>query len=447
MSDFLEKLFHTTKAKDFVTLFKEAEEKYENPQEFLSEAAAYLPVRLYEHYYENTVPHSFFGLASASLVQPLFPEEARWQPFVQQSWFVTRERKRTALNIDAIEVKREGSLEERWQQFEQAADNANFEDAFAWAKGFLKEEADRRFFRQKSLAYAMEDTFHGGHKFLYLFQVWRMAEALNWNHVENIICPALHFLVLGPKDRSLSKIVQEYWRQNPLTSFLENKGGISNQSYDKAETAVLFGDQPGDSLHMLRTLSDSGVSLEATQEALLASAAQALSNSDAGKWIWPMRAFHFGCFIRHLSDTEPQQKTYALMMAAALLGQASARSRGDLEQNRQLDEVARQLCPIDPFNVLRSVISHTDPYASATAVYAILGMDEDKKKELLQTLLSLAVKNDGAMCYGHDILYVYEVSDCYKRLNLEQKDKLPVSAGFFLGRVRKKYELFGAYGF
>ncbi len=35
MSDFLEQLFRTTKIKEFVPLFKEAEEKYGSQEEFL----------------------------------------------------------------------------------------------------------------------------------------------------------------------------------------------------------------------------------------------------------------------------------------------------------------------------------------------------------------------------------------------------------------------------
>jgi len=157
-----------------------------------------------------------------------------------------------------------------------------------------------------------------------------------------------------------------------------------------------------------------------------------------------MRAFHFAYCIRRWTDQTPEGKTFALMMAAVLLNQASSKSR-ETDQNRSLDEVARQLCPLEPFSVLRSVISHTDPYASATAIYAILGMDDSKKEELFKTLSSQAVKNDGDMCYGHDILFIHEVVACYKDLQLEQKDRLPVAAGFFLGRVAKSYELFGTY--
>lgn len=445
MSDFLERLFCETKIKDFVTLFKEAEEKYGSQEEFLKEVVAYLPERLYEQHYEGTVPHSFFGLMSASLLtQSLFPEEDRWRPLAQQCWFATKETKRTPLNLDDIKAKSEGSVEERWQHFQEAADGESFQEAMAWAKSFFDKEEDRLFFREHSLAYAINDTFQGGQKFLYLFQAWRLAEALNWTHLEKIICPALHFLVVGPREHSLSIFVLKHWHQDSLASFLKNKGGISTQRYQEVEKTLLFGESVEEPLEMLQTLAESGVSLEAVQEALLLAASQALSNSKVGEWIWPMRAFHFIFCIQQWSDQKPEQKSYSLLLAAALLHQASRRSR-ELEHNRQLDEVARQLCPTEPLNVLKSVISHTDPYASATAIYALLGMDDSKKEELFQILGSQAVKNDGNMCYGHDILFIHEVVDCYKRLQLEAKDKLLVSAGFFLGRVAKKYELFGTY--
>ena len=73
-------------------------------------------------------------------------------------------------------------------------------------------------------------------------------------------------------------------------------------------------------------------------------------------------------------------------------------------------------------------------------------MEEDKTEKLFQTLLSQAIKNDGQICYGNDILYISEALDCYRRFNLQQKDILPVSAGYFLGRIKKGYELSGAYG-
>jgi hypothetical protein len=444
MSDFLNQLFHTTKIKEFVPLFKEAIEKYESPEAFLGEVAAYLPIRLYERYYDDSVPNSFFGLISASqLIQSTGPENGRWKPLAQQSWFATKERKRPALDPGSAPAKQEGDLEARWKHFQEASDAGNFPEALSWTKGFLSNDEERTFFQKKSLEYALDDNFQGGHKFLYLSQTWRLAEALQWNHTEEILCPALHFLVVAPQDRALSRRVREFSSQS-LSSLLSNEGSLSSAHYFEAEKTLLFSDELQDALSTLVTLSNQGAGLDAVYEVVLTATGQALSNSRAGDWIWPMRAFHLSYSLQQWSGLDAKKKIYAVAMAAALLHQASQRSR-ELDHNRQVDELAKELCPVDPLRVLRTVVSHSDPYASAAAVIAALGMDEAKKEELFQALSSLAVKNDGNNCYGHDILFVHEVKDCYQRFQLKEKGKLPVAAGFFLGRATKSYELFGTY--
>ena len=447
MSDLLETLFGTTNAKEFVKLFKEVEETYAGPQQFLNEALDYLPVRLYEHYYESSVPHGLLGLASAQQVQNLLAETERWRPFAQQSWFITKEKKRTPLDLNSIGEKSDGSLQERWGKFEQSLHNSFFEEAFGLAKGFINEEKAREFFRQRSLELALQDTFLGGLKFIYLFQMWRLAETLEWHNLEKILCPVLHFIVRAPVDNSLSQKVREHWSKDTLSAMSGNTGKLSSKSYKRLEDALLFGSEPHESLDILKRLTAEGIGLKTVQEALVLSASQALSNCESGAWIWPMRAFHFAYLTSHWAQDESKEQTYTLMLAAALINQAAKRSR-ETEQNRQLDDVAQRFCPVDPFKVLRSVISHTDPHASATAVYAILGMEEEEKDtELFQILLNQAVKNDGEICSGNDLLFLSETIDSYKESTLTERVKLPISASFFLGRVRKQYEFFGAYGF
>lgn len=441
MSDFLEKLFHATPVKEFAALAKQAPEKYESPEKFLAEVAEYLPTRLYERYYGETAPHSLFGLTAALEAQLLLPPGERWKPFLQQSWFVSRETKRTPWDLDAVPARNEGSPEARWHRFESHAEAGNFSETFSWAKGFLQSDPERKFFRERSLSLAMDDTAYGGYKFLYLTQLWQLAELLNWNHAERILFPALHLIVTGPKDHSLSNLAKDAWRTNPLPSLLQNSGPVPERAYEEFERTTLFGSLER-TFEALRTLAQAGASLEAVRDALLLASARAVSNARPGRWIWPMRAFHFGFLSRRwIERVEPHRKTYPLLLAAALVQQASAHSR-ESDTNRQLDEVARRLCPTDTFNVLRSVVSHSDPFAAATAVYAILGMADEKKEELFQALMRLAVKNDGHICYGHDLLFTSEAVDCYRRSLLPGKDHYMVSVGFFLGRVHKKYELF-----
>ena len=444
MSDFLDKLFHTTAIKEFVPLFKEVVENYENPETFLGEVASYLPIRLYEHYYDDSLPHSFFGLISASLLYNSVDTNGdKWKPFAQQSWFATKEKKRRPLDLKSAPTKQDGDLNARWSCFQEAADSGNFEETLPWTKGFLSSETDRRFFRKKSLEYALDDTFQGSHKFLYLSQSWRLAESLRWTHVEEIICPALHFLVVAPKDYSLSEKIADFSR-GALSSLLTNQGQISSTDYARTEEALLFGDKTQDALNALTTLVTMGASLDSIYEVLVVSAAQALSNARTGDWIFPMRSFHLNYMLHQWLEPDEEKKIYALAMGASVLHQASRRSQ-ELDCNRQVDDLAQELCPVKPLEVLRAVVSRTDPYAAATAVITVLGMSDAKKDELFKTLASLAVKNDGNHYYGHDILFIHEMKDCYQRFQLKEKEKLPVAAGFFLGRTTKTYELFGTY--
>ncbi|MEE8348532.1 MAG: hypothetical protein V3R94_03110 [Acidobacteriota bacterium] len=444
MSDFLDKLFHTTKIKEFVPLFREAEEKYENPEAFLGEVAAYLPARLYERYYDDSVPHSFFGLISASLLSlSTGADEGHWKPLAQQSWFVTKENKRHPLDSEAIPANQEGDLDSRWKHFKEAADTGNFEEALPWAKGFLSNEQDRSFFQNKSLQYALEDGCQGSHKFLYLYQSWQLAQSLKWTNLDSILCPALHFLIVAPKDPSLSEKVKHF-PKGSWSSLLSNSGKVTRAQYLEVEKVILFGDDLDDALSAVGQLANAGASLDAVYEVLLIAAAQALSNSRVGDWIWPMRAFHLCYSLHQWSRPDAEDSISAIAMAVAVLQQASQRSR-ELDHNREVGELASELSPVNPVGMLRTVVSHTDPYASATAVLAALGTDESKKEDLFQALSSLAVKNDGKNCYGHDILFVHEVKDCYQRFQLQEKDTLLVAAGFFLGRTTKSYELFGVY--
>ena len=439
MSESLEKLFHAESLKEFAPLFQEAVKQYKDPKAFVTAAADYLPLRLYEHYYQDSAPHSFFGLIAALWAsQSLFSKETHWRPVAQQSWFATREKKRNPLPLEKVEGRTEGDEETRWASFRTSADAGDFQQAAAWAKGFLAKESSRSFFRLRTLSHAMEDSFLGGHKAVYLHQAWKLAEALDWNGAEKVLAPALHLLVLGQRDTALHEQIRG---DLSAFSFGQGNGGISDGAYEELEQALLFSDDAQSAVKALQSLSSSGSSLETAQQSLLIAAAQALCNSRPAQWIWPMRAFHF-IQLAAPGRLDSSQQIPALVMGAAHLQRASARTR-ELEGNRSMDGLTHKMVPVEPLALLKSVVSHTDPYASAIAVRAALSMGESGQAALLETLSGLAVKNDGEVCRGHDLLFIYELADAFKRSQHPQKDKLPVAAGFFLGRVPKVYELFG----
>lgn len=447
MSDIVKQLLESPSPKEFSTSMKQVQEQFTSQTDFLEKVAEYLPLRLYESYYGDSVPQGFFGIMAAADAHDFFTDDTSWRPYIQQTWSAAKERKRTPWNLSNIESTNGESLEKRWQCFTETANSANISGALTSAVSFLDAQADRDYFRSEVLSYAMSDMAHGGFKFLYLFKAWKFAELLGWKHAEKILFPALHFLVVGPRDTSLSTNVQEYWWENPLSSTLKNSAPVPNKIRSRAEEALLFGDSTKDALEAVSLLSQSGAGAEFVQDALLLTGAQAITNARLGHWRDPIRAFHFVYLSQFWAKlVEPHRQTYALLLGAALIHRASKNSSQGLESQR-LDQVAREFLPTEPTKVLRSVVSHSDPYASATAAYAVLEQERDNNCDLATTLMDLAVKNDGDVCGGDDILLIHELTDCYKRSSCSERDRYLVSAAFFLGRIPKSYELFGTYGF
>ncbi len=447
MTEIMERLLEASSPKEFSGRMKEAQNHFSAPADFVEAVAGYLPTRLYENYYGDSVPRGFFGIMAATEAQTILPAETGWRPYVQQTWSAARERKRTPWNLDKIDARNQESLEKRWHHFTQAAASADVPASLAWAKGFLASPSDRDYFRAQGLSYALADTVHGGFKFLYLIQAWKLAQSLQWKNLEAILFPALHYLVAGPREKQLSARVREYWQANPLTAALKNSGTVSEELCSRFEQTCLFGESTEDALDAVGRLSQSGASVEAIRDVLLLTAAQAVANSRTGHWPGPARALNFVYLLRDWANlVEPHRRTFALLLGTALIHRASTKS-SEGGQNRVLDQLPGHLLPTDATKVLRSVVSHSDPYASATAAKVILDRNSEDGAGLATTLMDLAVKNDGHVCGGDDILLVKVAADCHQASSAADRSRFLVATAFFLGRIPKSYELFGAYGF
>ena len=447
MTEIMERLLEASSPKEFSGRMKEAQNHFSAPADFVEAVAGYLPTRLYENYYGDSVPRGFFGIMAATEAQTILPAETGWRPYVQQTWSAARERKRTPWNLDKIDARNQESLEKRWHHFTQAAASADVPASLAWAKGFLASPSDRDYFRAQGLSYALADTAHGGFKFLYLIQAWKLAQSLQWKNLEAILFPALHFLVAGPREKHLSARVREYWQANPLTAALKNSGTVSEEFRARFEQTCLFGESIEEALDAVGRLGQSGASVEAIRDVLLLTAAQAVANSRTGHWPGPARALNFVYLLRDWANlVEPHRRTFALLLGTALIHRASTKS-SEGGQNRVLDQLPGHLLPTDATKVLRSVVSHSDPYASATAAKVILDRESENGAGLAATLMDLAVKNDGHVCGGDDILLVKVAADCHQASSAADRNRYLVATAFFLGRIPKSYELFGAYGF
>ena len=431
MDQQFETLLCASDAKQFMAAFRPLQQSYPNIDALLADLVSRLAPALCEPLYDQD-PHGFYGITCAALVENLLPESKRWRPYAQQLWALRKQRRRMPIATEPPAVSADTPLEARWEKFREVY-RSDFPAALAVSRTLLCNPADRDFFRARTLTLALQDLALGGHKFNYLAQSWLVAERLGLKHAPDALVGPLHLLATT--------------NQEPTSAEPVSQTGKSTQPAIQPQDAVdrvIYG-TAGEALDAITALHATAGE-QAVFDQLLLAAARTLAGAARNRWLPAVRAFHTVSLCQErLTWFAPEDRASVARLAAQVVNRAARECRADAKAPA-LDETIQVLCPTDPLDVLKSVISHSDPYASATAVYAILGMGEGARQELLQTLLAQALKNDGDVCWGHDILFVSECWRTYSRLESAQRDFFPVSAGFLLGQVLKKYTLAAEYG-
>ncbi len=438
MDQQFEPLLFASDPKQFTAAFRNLQQLYPNTDGLLADLVSRLAPSLHEPLYDQD-PHGFYGITCAALTENLLPEPKRWRPYAQQLWALRKQRRRTPITPETPGLASEAAPEERWARFKEVF-RSDFQTAYALSRTFLCGTADRDFFRARTLMLALRDAALGGHKFNYLAQSWLVAERLGLKYAADALVGPLHLLATAAEEPVAVNDHLERGARGP---------GKSSQSAPQPQAVteeVIYGTER-DALDALTRLQHTqGARLEMTFDHLLLAAAQTLACAARNRWLPAVRAFHTAFLCQEcLTWFEPEDRAAAVLLAGLVINRAARECRADAKAPA-LDETIKIVCPTAPFDVLRSVISHSDPYASATAVYAILGMGEEPRHELLQALLGQALKNDGDMCWGHDILFVAEAWRTYTRSDSARRDFFPASAGFLLGQVLKKYALAAEYG-
>ncbi|RPJ60036.1 MAG: hypothetical protein EHM23_11845 [Acidobacteria bacterium] len=438
MDQHFEPLLSASDPKQFMSAFRLIQQAYPSTDALLADLVSRLAPSLYEPWYDQD-PHGFYGITCAALTENLLPETKRWRPYAQQLWALRKQRRRTPITVDSPGPTSQATAEERWARFNDVT-RSNFPAALGICRTFLCNEADRDFFRARTLMQALRDVALGGHKFNYMAQSWLVAERLGLKHAADALVGPLHLLAAADQQFSaLDEVVEP----------AKGRTAMSNQRAARPEgfsERVLYGTER-DALEALTELQ------KATQDGdqkifdhLLFAAARTLACAARNRWLPAVRAFHTTFLCQECyAWFDPQDRASAVLQAGLIINRAARECRAD-SKAPALNETIQVFCPTAPFDVLKSVISHSDPYASATAVYAILGMNEEARRELLQMLLAQALKNDGDMCWGHDILFVSETWKAYTRSDSPNRDYFPASAGFLLGQILKKYTLAAEYG-
>ncbi len=438
MDQQFEPLLSASDPKQFMAAFRLIQQGYPSTEFLLADLVSRLGPALYEPLYDQD-PHGFYGITCAALTENLLPEPKRWRPYAQQLWALRKQRRRTPIIMEPPGSAAEATAEERWARFRDVY-RSDFPTALGVSRTFLCNLADRDLFRARTLMQALRDVALGGHKFNYLAQSWLVAERLGLKHAADALAGPLHLLATADQElATVDKVIE------PTSRGTSKLSQPAAQPEEVAERVMYGTEQEAlDALVRLQQRTDTGQ--QSIFDHLLLAAAQTLACSSRNRWLPAVRAFHTAFLCQECyAWFEPADRTSAVLLAGLIINRAARECRADANAPA-LDETIQVICPTTPFDVLRSVISHSDPYASATAVYAILGMGEEARQELLQTLLAQTLKNDGDMCWGQDLLFVSETWRAYARSDSPKRDFFPASAGFLLGQVLKKYSLAAEYG-
>ncbi len=430
----IEELTTVSDLKAFTQRAKELQKAQPDPLTSLVDLDAATTRRLYERFY-IAAPCASFGVKATASAACYIPEDLRWRLFVRQAWAIAKDRLRAPFPAGSVHPYQTGTPEERFDYFKRACLNHDFDSALEAAAGFLSGDTDRQLFRKRSVELALGDTAHFGVKAVFLALAWSLAERGEWRQTLDCLFPALHFMVLADHERLDDA--------GPTVRAAEVDKSLGLEKYQETEKSLLWGSAQQASA-AVDALAASGAGARQLYDALLLACAQAVINSNAGNWADPVRVFQLIFLCGGLESATGQPLRY--LRTTALLLNKAARGSAETTENRPVDDVLSRVCPTDPIGVLRSVVSHSDPHASATAVLAGLGMPDDRREEVLRTLCAQAIKNDAACSCSHDILYVGQAIDTWRACQWPNRDLLPASAAYLIGRLPKNYELAAEYG-
>ncbi|MFB3904264.1 MAG: hypothetical protein ACE15E_12510 [Acidobacteriota bacterium] len=437
MAQDFEPLLSSSDPKQFTAAFRLLQQAYPSTDALLADLVSRVAPTLHEPLYDRD-PRGFYGITCAGLTEKLLPESKHWRPYAQQLWALRKQRRRIPISLEPLGTASEATAEERWRRFAEIY-RSDFRAALEIFRTFFCSAADRDLFRARTLMRALQDMAFGGHKFNYMAQSWLVAERLGLKYAAGALVGPLHLLAVADEEPA----ALEHFQPEPRRTARSSR--LAAAPEDVVETLVFGAEQ--DALEILGRLQASAeTGQRKVFDHLLLAAAQTLACAARNRWLPAVRAFHSAFLCQEcLTWFEPEDRASAVLLAGLIINRAARECHADAKAPA-LDETIKVLCPTKPFEVLKSVISHSDPYASATAVYAILGMDDHARQELFQTLLAQALKNDGDICWGHDILFVSETWQAYMRSDSPKRELFPASAGFLLGQVLKKYTLAAEYG-
>lgn len=438
--DSLASALRKTDRQEFTTLITDLYRSFDTEAEFVAETGAYIASTLYRQEYPRFVPHSYLGFIGAVQLNRYVQPRNRIFPLAQALWYYAQEgiqEPHIRVHLHSGDYLEPIQLKERLEALHQERD---FEGFFDLTLSGLRDEDTRDEVIRLLLMLAGQDLFNIGHKYLYLSKALAMMDYLHWENPEIYLFPAIHYLVLAPRDHQALERLEERLAHHGLQlserSF--NPEPLSTGQFMQVRDALLY-DTPEGVLDTLLGALDYGVDPIHLVEANLVSAAHLVLSVPYDRWIFSVHGFNFTqALLSTLEYLDPiEQQRLALINGLYL---------------KQAVELASPFRVHEPYFTPRPDAARPRPTELEEAIDLSIPSDAMEildwlykrgqlSVELFERLALTAAKNDGDRHFGHDLKFVFATLDAFHTTSTPQREMFLLSLVKFLAESEKSRDL------
>lgn len=410
-------------------------------QEMVWEVARYLTVRVHQDTYGPHLRHTFIAWITASqAIDHLEPHE-RLSPLIQALWYVGQEIKSEPFPVSSIPSD-QGAVDEA--KLREVAESRDFVRILSILRASCREKESFSRVRDQLLARGLRDIVHLGQKLIYLVKSLEFLEKTGVREAESILFPAVHYMVKGSEDQEYFRLLETKLGrlEGDATRFLSNTGTLPEDEAARLERILVY-QYPAlvieNYVHSLRQ----GTAPAELFQVTLAAASQAVLGVEPKYWVFPIHGFNFAHAAWQAFEwtTHERDKLHLIFMPALLVNRMAVES---LNPHKAFgwEHVDLSGCEISTESLQKS-IEESNPEL-ACALTARLLEDEEPLSRLIRCLILSAAKNDGGICFGHDLKFCHHAAIDYARSTIPQRRKILLALAYFLAQVEKDYELYQA---
>lgn len=292
---------------------------------------------------QQFVPHSYMGLIASWQVKEYLKPSDRWRVMLQAFWYLGSELRSWEVparrQVTEIEVSAKG-LDSAFSEAVANGDVTSFYSAFA---ARYRDTRTSRAASRALLSAAIRDNTNVGHKYIYIAKTLQLGQDTGWENPLLFYAP-IHFLVVAPRDTSLSLTAQAQ-----LEPLVHNLGSLANGQktidYDTVihlRDAIFRGRE--DTLTVLADLLQQGYSPQDVMEALLLVASHfvyyAPHQDSRFWWVYPVHGFNFTQSVSYgLKFMEAPASLLAVLVNGLYLGEiARLTGKMDLDGSIRLSD-------------------------------------------------------------------------------------------------------------